>query len=356
MEIKVRRKTTPVTTMMRLTTVFLLGGLLAAALPARAFTKPNLLNSVRANAHRVPTVISSTENGLSDAEKAALSEKLNGYTVKQRLREEVESPFRKVRLAFFAFSSASAFVAFYFSALAALKANIGGYSDVPPLNDALEQVAINAGGALGFAALAFRELKVGENNLERIAKGGLLARLVVEPAAEESSRAALKDYRRQSRVVIAAGGSEYIRRLAMSLCSDQLADENTLPAALAGVDIVIVPVLLDENYNVVESKSAWRSAIPGDTDRNFDNTRADNVVAFPSVLQMWNEYLQSDIKTAQGQGFNVLEKGITITVKKNGRILRRATGLPPFGDYIGAMEVADGSLFGMPGDSERYGA
>jgi hypothetical protein len=33
----------------------------------------------------------------------------------------------------------------------------------------------------------------------------------------------------------------------------------------------------------------------------------------------------------------------------------RATGLPPYGDYIGAMEVADGSRFGMPGDSERYG-
>jgi len=33
-------------------------------------------------------------------------------------------------------------------------------------------------------------------------------------------------------------------------------------------------------------------------------------------------------------GFDVLSKGITITVKKNGRILRRATGLPPFGDFM----------------------
>lgn len=35
---------------------------------------------------------------------------------------------------------------------------------------------------------------------------------------------------------------------------------------------------------------------------------------------------------------------------------RRATGLPPYGDFIGAMEVADGSRFGMPGDSEIYGS
>lgn len=336
--------------MMRLS--ILLACILASA---RAFTNPQL-STVRntqtsAAFKRNRLVISS-----SNENEAALGEPTsNGYTVKQRLREEVESPFRKVRLAFFAFSSASAFVAFYFSALVAVKANIGGYADIPPLDEALVQVAINLGGALGFGALSFREIKVGQGNLERIAKGGLLARLVVEPAVDEAARRTLKEYRRTSRVVIAAGGAEYIRSLAMSLCSDQLADENILPAALAGVDVMIVPVLLDENYNVVETKSAWRSATPGENDRNFDIARADEVVCFPNVLSMWQEYIDSDIKTAKGQGFDVLSNGITITVKKNGRILRRATGLPPFGDMVGMMEVADGSKFGMPGDSERYG-
>eukprot|EP00584_Thalassiosira_punctigera_P006332 CAMPEP_0172529828 /NCGR_PEP_ID=MMETSP1067-20121228/3799_1 /TAXON_ID=265564 ORGANISM="Thalassiosira punctigera, Strain Tpunct2005C2" /NCGR_SAMPLE_ID=MMETSP1067 /ASSEMBLY_ACC=CAM_ASM_000444 /LENGTH=299 /DNA_ID=CAMNT_0013313953 /DNA_START=221 /DNA_END=1120 /DNA_ORIENTATION=- len=285
---------------------------------------------------------------------AALGEKFGGYTTKQRLREEVESPFRKVRLAFFSFSAASASVALYFSALAAVKANIGGYTDAIPLDDALQSCAINAAGAIGFGVLAVRELKVGQANLERIAKGGMLARLLVEPAAEGSGRRTLKEYRRASRVVIAAGGKEYINKLCMSLCSDQLADENTLPNALVGVDIVIVPVLLDEKYQVIDTKSAWRNAVPGENDRNFESSRADEVVAFPSG-SLWNDYLKSDAETAQGQGFDVLDKGITITVKKNGRILRRATGLPPFGDFISAMEVADGSRFGMPGDSEKYG-
>eukprot|EP00984_Skeletonema_dohrnii_P023774 scaffold12859_cov125-Skeletonema_dohrnii-CCMP3373.AAC.2 len=335
--------------MMRLT--ILISCLLASA---SAFTKPqlsgvrNIQSSAVNNRNRI--VVSS-----SNEKEAALGEKMNGYTVKQRLREEVESPFRKVRLAFFGFSAFSALTALYFSALVAIKANIGGYADVPPLDEALVQVAINSGGALGFGLLAAREIKVGQGNLERIAKGGLLARLVVEPAAEEASKRTLKDYRRISRVIIAAGGAEYIRSLSMSLCSDQLADENTLPAALAGVDVMIVPVLLDENFNVVETKSAWRSATPGESDRNFDSTRADEVICFPSVLSMWQEYIDSDVKTAQGQGFDVLSKGITVTVKKNGRILRRATGLPPFGDMVGMMEVADGSKFGMPGDSEKYG-
>lgn len=292
---------------------------------------------------------------LADDNNDPLAEKFGGFTAKQRLREEVESPFRKVRLVFFGSSAGSAFIAFYFSALTAFKSFAGGYSDVPPLNDALVQVAINSGGVIVFGLLAARELKVGKANLERIAKGGMLARLNVEPIGEGSKKIPLADYRRASRVIIAAGGADYINRLAMSLCSDQLKDENNLPEALASVDIVVIPVLINDDYKVVDVKSAWRNAVPGEGDRNFDSSRADEIIALPTGLGLWNEYLDSDISTAQGQGFDVLSKGITITVKKNGRILRRATGLPPYGDYVGVMEVADGSKFGMPGDSEKYG-
>lgn len=325
---------------------------IACVLPlAAAFTKPmHSLTHInnKPSQNNLSPILFSTPND------DGLSEKFGGYTTKQRLREEVESPFRKVRLAFFSFSAASASVALYFSSLAAVKANIGGYSDAIPLDDALQSCAINAAGAIGFALLSVRELKIGAANLERIAKGGMLARLVVNPAVEEEGRKSLKDYRRASRVVIAAGGADYINRLCMSLCSDQLADENTLPEALAGVDIVVVPVLLGADYKVMETTSAWRNAVPGENDRNFESTRADEVIAFPDG-DLWNDYLKSDVETAQGQGFDVLDKGITITVKKNGRILRRATGLPPFGDFVGVMEVADGSRFGMPGDSEKYG-
>ena len=282
---------------------------------------------------RVPALLSTPNN---DNNNADLSQKFGGYTTKQRLREEVESPFRKVRLAFFGFSSISAATALYFSALTAVKANMGTYENIIPFDEAIVQVGINAAGAIGFGLLAARELKVGNANLARIAKGGLLARLVVTPAAEGSSKQTLKEYRRASRVVIAAGGEDYINQLALSLCSDQLADENTLPSALLGVDIVIVPVLLNEEYQFVDGRSAWVNAKPGGDDRNFDSNRANEVIAFPNEYDFasWNEYLKSDIDTAKGQGFDILNKGITITVKKNGKILRRATGLPPYGDFV----------------------
>ena len=73
------------------------------------------------NCRRSSIILSSTPT----PDDSSLGEKFGGFTVKQRLREEVESPFRKVRLAFFAFSAASASVALYFSALAALKGKRG---------------------------------------------------------------------------------------------------------------------------------------------------------------------------------------------------------------------------------------
>ena len=303
-------------------------------------------------------------------------ETFGGYTVKQRLREEVESPFRKVRLVLFGSSAGSALTALYFSALNTIKAISGGFADAPPLEDALTSDAINLSAAIVCGFLAYREYQVGEANLQRIARGGQLATLVVEPAYEETigvggnnaaKRVTLSQYRRTSRLVIAAGGKDYIKSLALSLTSDQLSDTNILPEKLQETDVIVIPVLLDEsNMNVVDTKDYWYNDISVDEDtdsefekkeknRNFDITRANNILAFPRGTTLWTQYLSEDINTAQNkQGYDVLKKGITLVVKKNGKILRRATGLPPWMDIINTMDVLDGK-FGMPGDTEKYG-
>ena len=97
---------------------------------------------------------------------------MGGYTVKQRLRKEVESPFRKVRLLFFGSSVGSALTALYFSFLWAIKAvsndnsmKSGGdliYPDAPPLDEALTSDAINVGAAaIVCAVLCYREYQAG---------------------------------------------------------------------------------------------------------------------------------------------------------------------------------------------------
>lgn len=323
-----------------------------------------------------------------------LAQTFGGYTVKQRLREEVESPFRKVRFLFFLASTGSAFIAFYFSALSALKATMvmnGSvtYADAMPMEEALTNCGINLTGVLVCSYLAYRDYQAGQSNLERIAKGGQLARLAIEmpegkkKEEEESSNFSssgisgsrssriktLSEYRRTSRILICAGGKEYIENVCRTLNADQLNDTNNIPGYLEEADLIVVPVLLNESSSsssflspavsssiaVGDTKTSWRATEPLETDRNFDSTRSDNVIGFPRDNAAWKEYLKSDIETASKQGFNVIDKGFTITIKKNGKVLRRATGVPNWGDLIGAMEVLDGSKFGMPGDSERYG-
>ncbi len=100
--------------------------------------------------------------------------------------------------------------------------------------------------------------------------------------------------------------------------------------------------------------ACWRSTTAGEGDRNFDLERSANVIAFPRGAQAWETYLKQELETARSQGFDPVEKGLVIVVKKNGRVLRRLTGQPPWSSLVGTMEVADGSKFGMPGDDERY--
>lgn len=244
---------------------------------------------------------------------------------------------------------------------------MGGFPDTPPLSESLQSCAINVGAAILCAFLTYRDYQAGQANLERIAKGGSLARLRVVTATPSNIPTTMKDFRRIKRVVIAAGGIEYVSNLARSLNADQRSDENTLVQGLENSDVVIVPVLLLEEeassssssnkiIRVGNTQEQWQSTTPNDsTDRNFDITRSNTVVSFPLGNGPWYDYLQSEIETCQNQGFNVVEKGFTITIKKNGRILRRATGQPQWNAFLETMEIMDGSKFGMPGDSEKYG-
>ena len=127
----------------------------------------------------------------------------------------------------------------------------------------------------------------------------------------------------------------YVEALARSLAADQRADENTLPAQLDAVDLVVVPVSLDASGAVGDAAAAWRAAAPGDGDRNYDVERCADVVAFPRGPDAWDEYLAQELETIRGQGVDPVEKGFVIIVKKNGRILRRLTGQPPWSSLVG---------------------
>ena len=172
----------------------------AAVATARARARSRARARGRARA-RVSVAARADNDELVALDPALDARDGEGYTAKQRLREEVESPFRKVRSLFalslalhatihlrrrarvlfparrtrkikqvrvtlFGFSALSALVALYFSLIAAGKAAAGGFADAPPLDEALGSVGVNVAAAAGCAALAARDLKQGDENLK----------------------------------------------------------------------------------------------------------------------------------------------------------------------------------------------
>ena len=253
------------------------------------------------------------------------------FTAKQRMREEIDSPFRKIRVVLFGFSTASALVALYFSLLTLCK-SFAGFSEVPPLETIAGDVAINVGAVLVCGFLTYRDVKAGEANLERIAQGGKLASLRVAPA-EGSSQKALGTLRNDKRLVIALGGEEYIRDLAQSVL--------TVAESLVRVDVAVVPVLIDsdDNVSVDKGRQLWREAQKDDAKASI----ADHFVHFPLLAAPWADYIAPEVATARSQNFDPVTKGLGIYVKKNGRILRRATGQPNWQQFIGTMDLMDGN-------------
>ena len=77
------------------------------------------------------------------------------------------------------------------------------------MDEALTNCAINVAGFAVCAFFAYRDYQLGQLNLERVTKGGKLAKLAVAvPGNREKSLRNLSDYRRMSRVLICEGGKE----------------------------------------------------------------------------------------------------------------------------------------------------
>lgn len=293
-----------------------------------------------------------------------------GSTVKQRWFEDIEFPFRTVRLLFFGSCTLSAITALYFSLLNTAKAYVGGYNDVPPLQECLQNDVINIIAIIVCVTLITNWksdtlfLNLQKNNDQ------LASSLFIEPASPvyNYQQYQLLDLRGQFRVVICVGGESYIRRVALSLTSDQMSNTNILPQRLAEANVVVIPVLLTmdydyDNYNnygnygesyllVSEgTKNFWNNlqafdlyddTLRPEYGRNFDITRANEIIAFPRGVMRWSDYLEQEIDKVTKQGYDVLEQGITITMKENGKIMGRATpGLPQWKDLIGTSYIPE---------------
>lgn len=199
-----------------------------------------------------------------------------------------------------------------------------GFSGINPdlLDESLANAAIDFAGIVVIAFLYKRDLDAEESRLMRATKGAALAGLPIRASKQftdgglESSSgdgtqaemftttlAALRSGRGiEKRVVICAGGAEKVKQI--------LEEAVQLNDSLAVNDLVIVPVVLPQGV---------APSMPNDFDLPYS-------VALP-VGNNWRGMIDDETQEASKQGIDVEGEGISIILKKNGRVGQRTKGV-----------------------------
>ncbi|KAJ1616770.1 hypothetical protein T492DRAFT_1104544 [Pavlovales sp. CCMP2436] len=265
---------------------------------------------------------------------------LRQYTPKQLMREEIEAPFRKPRQVLAGFSAFSASTALFVSGSRAISCSLG-YACIQPLDELLPNIAINL-GVIGFAAgLLWSDQKKQASQLRRIARGGELATLQLSGLPPSYRNIAMRDLRGERRVVIVAGGPEvYLRTIATA---------SAHAAELAAGDCVVVPVLLRVQS---PGSPAARMVDPSGCTGGIAAAEAPwgdipGIFLAPRGAENWGRWLEGEVETARKQGFDVVTSGVTLSIKKSGKIGKRSTSVPSWPELVESLAMIDRN-FGMP--------
>mmetsp|Transcript_14613 Transcript_14613/g.49895 ORF Transcript_14613/g.49895 Transcript_14613/m.49895 type:complete len:333 (-) Transcript_14613:55-1053(-) len=273
-------------------------------------------SSMRSAAARRVTIMSDKED--------FLNRDIGGFTQKQRFREEIESPFRKIRLFLFPAAAASAALGAFIAGtrLLAISTGVTGYD----FDQTLQNFGIDVLGATGFALLYWNDLNARDRDLVRIARSGKLSTLTLKIVSETGREASLpmKAFRKQRRIAIIAGGKDVV----------QVAREMARAGAedLTKVGAIVLPLQLDQvgELDPAEVEGLRRAVGVPEAAEGKEEADSESLLpclAAPLFVEKWKDWIQDEQKRAVDQGLD-LKNGITIYVERSGYIKKRSAGIP----------------------------
>jgi hypothetical protein len=236
------------------------------------------------------------------------------YSREVRLREEAESPFRKVRYFLYLNVGAGAFISFLLSAARIAAALAGVNTDL--MEESVRNAVIDAIG-LGGVGYFYRQDQISEESrLKRATKGAELAKLTVRASKSllmegemGTFTTTIASFRRQrgieKRVVIAAAGKDKIQQV--------LEESKMLQDELSANDLVIVPVVMPQGVSPPLSESELEQLA--------------NIAIPVSVGNTWKLLLDDEASEAISQGVDIEKDGFCVVLKKNGRVGQRTKGI-----------------------------
>jgi hypothetical protein len=242
------------------------------------------------------------------------NEKKQDYSRQTYLREEAESPFRKVRI-FFYFSLGGGALTSLAISVARIAAGLNGIN-ADLLNESLTNAAIDTAGLVVLTLLYQRDMQAQESRLKRVSKGAQLAKLMVRGSKQlipgdldgntstfSTSLASLRRGRGiEKRVVLAAAGKDKI--------NDVMQQSRSLDNLLSSSDLLIVPIVMPQG---IAPTIAEGNDVPP-------------CVALP-VGSGWKEVINDEAEEALKQGVDLEKEGFCVILKKNGRVGQRTRGI-----------------------------
>jgi hypothetical protein len=239
------------------------------------------------------------------------------YSLEVRLREEAESPFRKVRYFFYLNISGGALISLLVSITRIAAALSGVNSDL--MQESLTNAGVDITGLIVMGLLYKRDIEAENSQLKRATKGAELAKLTVRASKTllldpdevqlgstfTTSLASLRGGRGiEKRIVIAAAGKDKI--------DEVLRDAKELSNDMELNDLLIVPVIMPQGKSPLLD----------------DGEILSNSVALPVVVgDNWKRMINDEAAEAVKQGVDIEKEGFCIVLKKNGRIGQRTRGI-----------------------------
>ena len=237
------------------------------------------------------------------------------YSREVRLREEAESPFRKIRYFFYLNALGGAFTSLMISLARIAAATSGVNTDL--MEESLINAAVDITGIVVVGFLYKRDIDAEQSRLKRATKGAGLAKLTVRASKSlvgdvsgdggtfTTSLASLRRGRGiEKRVVIAAGGKEKI--------DEVIRDAKVLDSDLDLNDLVVVPVVMPQGVAPLLEEGS-----------DFPTSVATPV----AVGSDWQSMVEEEAEEAVRQGVDIEKEGFCVILKKNGRVGQRTRGI-----------------------------
>ncbi|KAJ9534593.1 hypothetical protein QJQ45_022187 [Haematococcus lacustris] len=230
-----------------------------------------------------------------------------------RLRSEAEAPWRSIRFTLFGFTAVSAGVAFIIS-LPQLVGALGGAPGALELTDVLTNLGINGAAVVGCGLLIKEDLKARDAQMRRLMREEQLSACGLQLA--NGRTLSLAQLRGSARVVICAGTAAQV--------GDALAAAEPFKAELVRRGVLVVPL------PIYEANGEAGMDPPGREDLRWRAT--------PTRLDAWRDWFAAQLVGSKA----VPERGLYISLRKDGRVRGSGMGCPPWGQLAAQLPPEEG--------------